>query len=217
MKQGRFITFEGIEGCGKSTQLRLLSGWLSAKSVPHFCTREPGGTEVGASIRQILLSERTRKLEPLTEVLLYLADRFQHIGNVIRPRLEAGEMVLCDRYHDSTVAYQGFARGISTEWIDRIWMGSGVAMEPALTFLLDVDPETGISRSLKKLQDLKLDESRFEHESLEFHSRVRNGFLELARLYPERIRLVDARLSVETIHSRIVDIFQEFSKEFPSR
>lgn len=217
MKQGSFITFEGIEGCGKSTQLRLLSEWLSAKDVAHFCTREPGGTEVGSNIRQILLSEQTRKLEPLTEVLLYLADRFQHIGNVIRPRLDAGDMVLCDRYHDSTVAYQGFARGISTEWIDRIWNDSGVSMEPALTFLLDVDPETGIARSLRKLQDLKLDESRFEHESLEFHRRVRNGFLELARLYPARIRVVDARLGVEAIHNTIVGIFQEFLKEHSHR
>lgn len=213
MKQGSLITFEGIEGSGKSTQIRLLSEWLTAQNIPHFCTREPGGTEIGSRIRHILLSEQTGTLDPLAEVLLYLADRFQHISDIIRPRLESGELVLSDRYHDSTVAYQGFARGLPLDWIEHIWRDSGNAIQPALTFILDVQPEIGVARSLRKLQDQKLDESRFEHESLEFHSRVRRGFLELARANPSRYFIVEATGSTESIHNKIVQIFQGFLKE----
>lgn len=213
MKQGTLITFEGIEGSGKSTQIRLLSGWLEAQKIPHYCTREPGGTEIGSRIRQILLSDQTGILDPLTEVLLYMADRFQHISDIIRPRLESGELILSDRYHDSTVAYQGYARGLPLDWIDRIWKDSGNAIQPALTFILDVKPEIGIARSLRKLQDQKLDESRFEHESLEFHARVRRGFLKLAGENPSRYAVVDAAGSAESIHNKIVEIIQEFLKE----
>lgn len=217
MKQGMLVTFEGIEGCGKSTQVMLLSSWLKTQSIPHFCTREPGGTEIGALIRRILLSEETGNLDPMAEVLLYLADRFQHISDVIRPRLEAGELILSDRFHDSTVAYQGYARGLPLDWIRHIWRDSGNSIDPALTFILDVQPEIGIVRSLKKLEDQRLDESRFEHESLEFHSRVRNGFLELARQNPSRYRIVDASGEVEPIHNKIVEIFEAYLKEHSAR
>jgi dTMP kinase len=213
MKQGRLITFEGIEGCGKSTQMQRLSGWLAERKIPHACTREPGGTDVGARIRQILLSDRTGSLEAMAEVTLYFADRFQHVSSVIRPRLDAGELVLCDRFHDSTVAYQGYARGVSLEWIERVWSGSGLAVRPNLTFLFDVPPEIGIARSLGKLQAQKLDESRFEHESIAFHTRVRNGFLELAAFDPERFEVIDGKTSVETIHNKVIEIFDRFIKD----
>ena len=213
MKQGKLVTFEGIEGCGKSTQMQRLSAWLSRRNRPHTCTREPGGTDAGARIREILLSEKTGKLEPAAEVMLYLADRFQHITGVIRPHIEAGELVLCDRYHDSTLAYQGYARGLQLEWIERIWSGSGLAVRPDLTFLFDVAPETGISRSLRKLQASRLDESRFERESLEFHARVRAGFLELARLDPPRFVVIDGNSAEDTIHSEVIGIMERFMKE----
>lgn len=205
---GQFITFEGIEGCGKSTQMTLASEWLARQGIRHVCTREPGGTEIGGAIRKILLSENSRGLTPFAEVLLYLADRFHHISEFLKPKLEQGELVLCDRYHDSTIAYQGYARNISRDLLEHIWTGSGMALEPDHTFLFDIDPETGIARSLRKLKEQQLDESRFEKEALEFHSRVRNGFLELARLHPRRIVVLDGLLPSERIHRQVTEFLR---------
>jgi dTMP kinase len=205
MKHGIFITFEGIEGSGKSTQLQLTSEWLTLHNHPHVVTREPGDHSIGNDIRRILLSETTANLHPFAEALLYLADRFQHINEVIRPQLEAGKIVMCDRYHDSTVAYQGYARGIPLEWIRNIWAGSGQALIPDVTVLLDLDPEVGLKRSMEKLRARGLDESRFEQESLEFHTRVREGFLEIAKQDPKRFRIVDASLQPEKISQIIIE------------
>lgn len=207
-KPGLFLTFEGIEGCGKSTQIRLIAEWLGRQGLPYVLTREPGGTELGKEIRRILLSEKTVGLTPLSEALLYLADRFHHICTIIRPALEAGSIVLCDRFHDSTVAYQGYARNIPMPLLDAVWRGSGISRDPDLTLLLDVQPEIGIRRSLQKLQAENLDESRFEKEALEFHARVRHGFLELARANPVRIAVLDGTGSVDAIHREVVQILQ---------
>jgi dTMP kinase len=212
MKQGLLITFEGIEGSGKSTQLRLAADWLKDRGIPLYCSREPGGTEIGAEIRKILLSQKTVALAPFSETLLYLADRFQHITEILLPRLESGDLVLCDRYHDSTVAYQGYARGISLELISQIWSRSGLAIEPDLTLLFDVDPEIGIRRSLEKLQEQRLDESRFEQEAIEFHTRVREGFLALSRENPERIVLVDAVDAPDDVHRSVRNTLEKFLK-----
>ncbi len=206
MKRGLFVTFEGIEGCGKSTQVQLASTWLDKQNMPHLVTREPGGTQIGTEIRKILLSEKTVELQPVAEALLYLADRFQHIVEVIRPALDSGKIVLADRYHDSTVAYQGYGRGIPVQWIENIWAGSNAALVPDLTILLDLDPEIGLQRSLEKLRARGLDESRFEKEALEFHIRVREGFLELAKLDSNRFKIIDASRSVEEIHSQVTEI-----------
>ena len=206
MKRGLFVTFEGIEGCGKSTQVKLASAWLDKQKIAHLVTREPGGTSVGTEIRKILLSEKTVELQPVAEALLYLADRFQHIVEVIRPALDGGNIVLADRYHDSTVAYQGYGRGIPVQWIENIWVGSNAAMVPDLTILLDLDPEIGLQRSLEKLRARGLDESRFEKEALEFHIRVREGFLALAKLDPKRFRVLDASQSKEEIHDQVNEI-----------
>ncbi len=208
MKSGLLITFEGIEGCGKSTQLRLAAEWLASKQIDSFCTREPGGTQIGTEIRKILLSQNTVALVPISEALLYMADRFQHIAEVIQPRLAAGQLVLCDRYHDSTVAYQGYARGIPMDLLNHVWKGSSIYRDPDLTLLFDLDPETGIRRSMQKLQLLNLDESRFEREALEFHSKVRNGFLSLSKLYPERFEILDAARSIQEVHRETVLILQ---------
>jgi dTMP kinase len=207
MKHGKLITFEGIEGCGKSTQIQKIAGWLKAHNISFRLTREPGATAVGQQIRQILLSEKTGTLDPLTEVMLYLADRFEHIHRVIRPHLQAGDLVLSDRYHDSTVAYQGYARGISLELLDQIWMNSGIALIPELTILFDVDPEIGIGRSLEKLKQAGLDESRFEKESIDFHSRVRAGFLDLAKRNPQRYRIIDGSQRIDLVYKEVIEIF----------
>ncbi|HEY7162202.1 MAG TPA: dTMP kinase [Acidobacteriota bacterium] len=209
MKRGLFVTFEGIEGCGKSTQVQLASTWLDKQNIPHQVTREPGGTNVGTDIRKILLSEKTVELQPVAEALLYLADRFQHIVEVIRPALDSGKVVLCDRYHDSTIAYQGYGRGIPVQWIENIWIGSSAGLVPDLTILLDLDPQIGLQRSLEKLRARGLDESRFEKESLEFHIRVREGFLALAKLDPKRFRIIDGSLSTEEIHHKTIEILNE--------
>lgn len=206
MKRGLFVTFEGIEGCGKSTQVQLASTLLDKQNIPHLVTREPGGTIIGTEIRKILLSEKTVELQPVAEALLYLADRFQHIVEVIRPALDSGKIVLADRYHDSTVAYQGYGRGIPIQWIENIWLGSNAALVPDLTILLDLDPQIGLQRSIEKLRARGLDESRFEKEALEFHIRVREGFLELAKLNPKRFKIIDAALSAEKIHESIAEI-----------
>jgi len=206
MKRGLFVTFEGIEGCGKSTQVQLASVLLDKQNIPHLVTREPGGTNIGTEIRKILLSEKTVELQPVAEALLYLADRFQHIVEVIRPQLDNGKIVLCDRYHDSTVAYQGYGRGIPVQWIENIWIGSNAALVPDLTVLLDLDPQIGLQRSLEKLRARGLDESRFEKEALEFHIRVREGFLELARLDQKRFRIIDGSQSTDKIHHRVAEI-----------
>jgi len=208
MKPGLLITFEGIEGCGKSTQLRLAAEWLTEKGIRFFCTREPGGSQIGSEIRKILLSQKTVALAPISEALLYMADRFQHIAEVITPRLAVGQLVLCDRYHDSTVAYQGYARNISLELLEQIWRQSGMSIDPDYTLLFDLDPETGIGRSMQKLQRLNLDESRFERETLEFHAKVRNGFLALSKLNPGRFEVLDASGSVEKVHQQTVSVLE---------
>jgi dTMP kinase len=207
-----FVTFEGIEGCGKSTQVQLASAWLDKKNIPHLVTREPGGTQIGTEIRKILLSEKTIELQPVAEALLYLADRFQHIVEVIRPALDGGKIVLADRYHDSTVAYQGYGRGIPVHWIENIWVGSNAALVPDLTILFDLDPQIGLQRSLEKLRARGLDESRFEKEALEFHIRVREGFLELAKQDPKRFRIIDGSQSTESIHHEVAEILDEIHR-----
>ncbi|MCI0413414.1 dTMP kinase [bacterium] len=210
MKPGFFITFEGIEGCGKTSQLKLAAQWLEQQGHKVCRTREPGGTELGIHIRKLLLSETSSGLAPLSEALLYMADRFQHINEVIRPALEAGQVVLCDRYHDSTIAYQGYARKISLNFLDAIWKNSGSVLEPHLTLLLDLEPKSGIERSLQKLEAQQIDESRFEKETLEFHTRVRDGFLTLARENPGRIHVVDANRSIDDVHKNVVEVIAEF-------
>lgn len=204
--QGVFITFEGIEGCGKSTQLELLVTWLASRKLQCLQTREPGGTAAGAQIRKVLLSESSGALDPYAELFLYMADRFQHIAQVIAPALARGEVVLCDRYHDSTLAYQGYARGIPLDLLDYLWNKTGRALEPHHTILFDIDPETGVRRSLEKLRAASLDESRFEKENLGFHSKVRHGFLNLARLNPNRIAVIDAHGSIEDIQKKVNEL-----------
>jgi len=189
-----FITFEGIEGTGKSTQIELLRAHLEAKGHRVVVTCEPGGSRIGAELRRVLLALENRDLTPQAELFLYLADRAQHVAQVVRPALSAGAVVLSDRFADSTVAYQGFGRGMDLELLHRLNAVAVDGLWPELTILLDLEPETGLGRAVARNQrEGKTNaEGRFEAESLAFHSRVRQGFLNLAAAEPGRIRVVDA-------------------------
>ncbi len=194
-----FVTFEGIEGSGKTTQIRRLSDYLKAKGTAHIVTREPGGTPLANEIRALLLSPREEAVLPATELLLYEAARAQHVRAVILPALAAGTAVLCDRFCDATLAYQGFSRGIDAsrvEWLNA-FAAAGVA--PDLTVLLDVAPEEGFRRIAGRGRIL----DRLEGESLAFHRQVRGGYLSLFRRHPERIVLVDGAGSPDAVFDAV--------------
>ena len=182
-----FVTFEGIEGCGKSTHLRLLAAALRTAGRPVVETREPGGTRLGASLRELLLRPSPVPPAPLAELLLYCADRAQHIAEVIRPALAAGKVVLCDRFSDSTIAYQGYGRGLNLETVRALDAEARGGLEPDLTFLLDCPPATGIGRARARSGT----GDRFEQEALAFHEAVRGGFHALVAAAPGRYRVVD--------------------------
>ncbi|MEW5910208.1 MAG: dTMP kinase [Thermodesulfobacteriota bacterium] len=203
-----FITFEGIEGSGKTSQIRPITEFLEERGLRCKTTREPGGTDIGRSIRAILLNPACKELDPMGELLLYEADRIQHVREVIRPALAEGKIVLCDRFFDATVAYQGYARGLDIHLINavhRLVMGD---IRPDLTFLFDLPVETGLSRvwnDIKTGVRLK-SELRFEEEVLQFHQKVRAGYLELARQEPERIKIIDAASDRDQVSAQLTAI-----------
>ncbi|HWO40764.1 MAG TPA: dTMP kinase [Candidatus Eisenbacteria bacterium] len=200
----RFITFEGGDGTGKSTQVKLLERYLTSLGVPCVATREPGGTGLGKLIRQALLEVGEKAVAPSTELFLYLADRAQHIEEVIAPALEQGKIVLCDRHTDSTLAYQGYGRGIDLRLLRRLNEMIDRGIKPDLTFLLDCPVATGLLRTARRRsQESFSAEDRFEREKIEFHERVRRGFLEMARAEPERFYVICASRSVEAISEEI--------------
>ena len=200
MARGRLITFEGPEGAGKSTQAALLISKLEARGIEVVYTREPGGTKLGEAIRGILQYNAAGEDPcPESEVLLFEASRAQLVRHVIQPALERGAWVLCDRFADSTTAYQGFGRGFSVELmetINRFAIGSAV---PDMTILLDVNVSLGMQRCAKRQIGKKVQHDRIESEALEFHEKVRQGYLDLARRFPERFRKVDAMRLAEPI------------------
>ena len=196
----RFITFEGVDGTGKTTQLHALESYLRAQGRSCVATREPGGTPLGRLVRQVLLEVGKQPLALPTELCLYLADRAQHVQDVIVPALAAGKIVLCDRYTDSTLAYQGYGRGIDLELLRRFNEFADRGVRPDLTLAL------GLSRTAERRLKVATDEhreDRFERETLEFHERVRHGFLEMARAEPGRFRIIDAARAVELVAQEI--------------
>jgi len=199
-----FVTFEGIDGSGKTTQLRLLYEYLLKRGIDAVVAREPGGTEVGEAIRQILLHSRTQDLKPLGELLLYYASRHQNLCQNILPALERGQWVLCDRYADASLAYQGYGRGVDLNFIEQLNQAVIGQRLPNLTFLIDLDPATALARARQRNQDRAVDEGRFEMESLEFFERVRQGYLTIARQNSQRFRIVSGELSVEDAHQEIL-------------
>ena len=196
-----FISFEGIEGSGKSTAQRLLAEHLQGLGYDPLLTREPGGCALGRSLRPILLDARTRGLSSRAELYLFLADRAQHVAEVIRPALEAGQTVLCDRYADSTLAYQGYGRGLDPEHLRRINDMATGGLMPDLTLLLDLPVHCGLERAglRNREEGTVLSEGRFDAESLEFHDRVRQGYRSLAAEEPERFAIIDAAQPPEDV------------------
>ena len=200
-----FITLEGIEGSGKTTQIWRLVEFFEDRGIECVATRQPGGTLIGENIRSILLDPANNALEPLAELLLYMADRAQHINELIRPALKNGKTVVCDRYFDATLVYQGFARGLSIELIGQLHQLLFDDLKPDVTLLLDLSPQAGLERAWQQLNNGQRsgDESRFEAEAVAFHEKVRAGYLELARLEPGRFRIVDAAQSQDEVFAAI--------------
>lgn len=197
--RGLFITFEGPEGAGKSTQARLLADWLRAKGREVVLTREPGGTELGAVLRELIL---TRPMQAETEFLLYSADRAEHAHQVIRPALERGAVVICDRWLDSSLAYQGYGRGLPLDWLLAVSRGLLGDLKPDLTFLLKIPPRLGLWRA--KHRRVSAESDRFETEELAFHQRVLDGFMELAAQEQDRFVVLDVEKPfVERVQQQI--------------
>ncbi len=209
LSDGFFITLEGIDGCGKTTQAALLADYLSAKGYEITRTREPGGTEIGARIRAILLDPASKGLTGAAELLLYSADRAQHTAEVIEPALRAGRVVVCDRYTDATAAYQGYARGLDIHDREELAGISTLGCRPDLTLLLDLPAEAGLGRAIGRNDESGTDkESRFEQEKLEFHERVRQGYLAIASCDSERVKVVDASRSANEVWESVRHIVE---------
>lgn len=201
MMQGLFITFEGPDGCGKTTQMKLLAEYFEKKGKEVVLTREPGGKGLGEKVREILLNY-DGEVSDRCESFLFLADRAQNIDIIVNPAVKEGKIVLCDRHIDSTVAYQGYGRGLN---IDRINMLNNLATngkKPDLTLVFDVDVETSMKRVGKE-------KDRMESTGIDFHNRVRKGYLELAKQEPKRIKVLDATKSIEEIHKDVINILAE--------
>ena len=201
-----FLTFEGIEGTGKSTQIALLKEHLEARGLRVLVTMEPGGSRIGAELRRVLLSLENRDITPQAELFLYLADRAQHVAQVVRPALLAGMVVLSDRFADSTVAYQAYGRGMDPEELHRLNTLAVGGLWPDLTILLDISPEEGLARAVdrNRREGKTVAEGRFEAESLAFHARVRQGYRTWAVRFPERMRVVPATGTPEDIARDVI-------------
>jgi dTMP kinase len=203
-----FITLEGIEGSGKTTQLPRIRDFLVARGVDCVITREPGSTVAGRRIRSILLDPESRDLSPKAELLLYFADRADHIAHVIQPALAAGKTVVCDRYVDATIAYQGVARGLGAALVESLHRILLDDLKPDLTLLFDLSPEVSLRRAFGAMAsgDRSADESRFETEARAFHDKVRAGYLELARREPGRYRVIDAAADPKQVGSAVTAV-----------
>ncbi|MEA3486940.1 MAG: dTMP kinase [Thermodesulfobacteriota bacterium] len=202
---GLFITFEGIEGSGKTTQIRMAGSYLKRKGVPFVLTSEPGGTPAGNELRKILLDKTSLMLSCRTELLLFAADRAQHVEEVIAPSLEEGKVVLCDRFSDATVAYQGYGRKQDIKPIWAICDFASRSLIPDMTLLFDISADKGLDRVIdraRRMGNVPL-EDRFEKEHLRFHETIRNGYLALAEENPDRFRIIDASRDVDTVHQEV--------------
>lgn len=199
-----FISFEGIEGCGKTTQVMRLADRLEALNISVVTTREPGGTPVGEEVRRVLLDARNKNLSPLAELFLYAADRAQHVQEVISPALAQGKWVLCDRYLDATTVYQGYSRGLDMDLVRLLNKTATGGLLPDMTFLLDCPVEVGLGRALTRNRTMEQeDQGRFEMEEKRFHESVREGYLKLAGTEKERFVLIDASLNEDEMEAFI--------------
>lgn len=208
MKRGSLITFEGIDGSGKTTQLRLLGQHLEARGIDHIQTREPGGSPLGLKIRAALLDGEKGSVEPLAELLLYAADRAHHVRRVVLPALEAGKLVLSDRFYDATTAYQGYARGFELDLVRCLNRLAAGDLVPDLTLLFDIDVEEGWSRTHRRSTENFAGEAtqpnRLDRESHDFRRRVREAYLEIAALEPDRFRVIDASAGIDECREKVI-------------
>ena len=202
MQKGLFITFEGADGCGKTTQLNLLNDYLIKKGYKVLLTREPGGKGLGEKIREILLNY-DGEVSDRCESFLFLADRAQNIDVIINPAIKQGKIVLCDRHTDSSVAYQGYGRGLDIEQIKILNNLATSGIQPDLTLVFDVDIETSMQR-------VGSDKDRMENAGKEFFNRVRNGYLELAKQSPDRIKVIDATKAIDKVHKNVIEIIETY-------
>jgi len=204
-----FITFEGIDGCGKSTQISRLERSLRRKGLSILLTREPGGTDIGKGIRDILLHVENTHLAPLAELFLYAADRAQHVQEIIKPALAAGTWVICDRYYDATTVYQGVVLEHYNDLIDTLNREASAGLKPDITFLLDCPAEIGLQRiEQRAVNDRKRD--RFERKTLDFHLKIRYGYLTLANKHRDRFRIIDSTLSEDRVAAKIRGIIDPY-------
>lgn len=206
--RGYFITFEGPDGAGKSTQIQLLNDYLKAEGWDTVLTREPGGTPIGEKIRSIILDVENREMNPIAEMLLYAAARAQHVSQLIKPALEKGKIVLCDRFVDSSIAYQGFGRELGVDMVEGVNHFALQGIVPDLTILFAIDPEKGLERGRTRHRGM----DRLEKEQMDFHKKVYEGFISLSHKYPQRIRIIDANLEIEKIHESVVSEIQRLLK-----
>ena len=200
MEKGLFITFEGTDGCGKTTQIEMLKDYFEKQGRTVLLTREPGAKGLGTKLREILLNY-DGEVSPVCESFLFLADRAQHVDTIIKPAVARGEIVLCDRHTDSTVAYQGYGRELDIEKIKILNNIATSGLKPDLTFIFDIDIDTAQKRVGKN-------KDRMESAGIEFFKRVRNGYLEIAKQEPERVKVLDGSKSIETIHNELLEILQ---------
>ena len=201
---GKFITFEGCEGCGKSTQVRLFNEYLNKENIPHIFTREPGGEKISEEIRRILLDANNAEMTDECEALLYAAARVQHLNDRVGPALAKGELVFCDRYVDSSLAYQAYARGLGTEFVENINAYALKNYLPDVTVFIDLTPEDAFKR--KHGAD---ENDRLEQAGMDFHRRVYAGYKALAERYPERFVCVDGKQSPQEIFDEILQVLKE--------
>jgi len=208
---GTFISFEGIDGSGKTTQLRRLENDLQARGLDVLATREPGGTPLGIRLRAALLDAH-EQVDPLAELLLYAADRAQHVRALVRPALAAGRIVLTDRYSDATVAYQGAGRGFSPQLIAEVIQLATGGLMPDITLIFDLPVQTGTSRTRRRAHQTQ-EGDRLDAEDAAFHELVRNAYLHLAAAEPQRVRVIDASGSIDETHARMMKIMLPFLRE----
>jgi dTMP kinase len=203
-----FITFEGIDGCGKSTQIAIFEAMLKERGISPVITQEPGGTKIGEAIRKILLDVENIQLIPLTELFLYEADRAQHVSEVIKPALKAGKWVVCDRYFDATTVYQGVVLGHQEKLIEQLNLEASLHIEPDITFLLDCPAEVGLKRI--ETRRMNNEKDRFERKTLDFHTKIRYGYLALANKNNKRFKIIDSTLSRDRVASKIREVIAPY-------
>jgi dTMP kinase len=211
VRKGRLISFEGLDGAGKTTQVEMLGRWLDAHGVSHIRTCEPGGSSLGSKIRQLLFHDPELAITPLAEAFLFQADRAQHFATKILPALDAGTLVISDRCFDSSIAYQGVARGVGTECVEQLSLLATQGYVPDLTILLDLEPIQVQARTA--LTHERAARSRFDSETEQFHRTLREAFLALAKAHPERIKVIDAVQSPQCVHEQIVKLVEQLLQQ----